>query len=454
MTRRTLVVGLARTGEAVARVLRGEGDAVTVAEERPGGSDYAERREQLRAIGVEVVEEPAADAWSGLVAVAERVVPSPGVPWRHVALATARDAGVPVVSEIELAAERLAAPIVAVTGTNGKTTVTELTTAMLSASGVTAVAAGNIGRPLIDVAAEPGPRPDVVVAEVSSFQLACTDRFRPRVAVLLPIAEDHVDWHGTFEAYARAKGRIFVNQRDGDLLVYDADDAVATRLAASAPARRIAFSRADGAPDGYRVAGRRLVDPDAKELCRVDELTRSLPHDLANGLAAAAAALDVGATHDGVREALRHFRTLPHRVVLVGEAGGVRWYDDSKATNPHATLTALASFESAVLLAGGRNKGLDLSVLAEGADHVRAVVAFGEAADEVVAAFEGCRPVVKAPTMREAVLAAARLAEAGDVVVLSPGCASFDAYPGYAARGDDFAAEVHALVDVGGGGRA
>lgn len=453
MTRRTLVVGLARTGEAVARVLRGEGDAVTVAEERPGGSDYAARREQLRAIGVEVVEEPAADAWNGLVATAERVVPSPGVPWWHVALATARDAGVPVVSEIELAADRLAAPIVAVTGTNGKTTVTELTTAMLSASGVVAVAAGNIGRPLIEVAAE-GPRPDVVVAEVSSFQLACTDRFRPRVAVLLPIAEDHVDWHGTFEAYERAKARIFVNQRDGDLLVYDADDAVATRLAASAPARRIAFSRADGAPDGYRVAGGRLVDAGAKELCRVDELTRSLPHDLANGLAAAAAALDVGATHDGVREALCHFRTLPHRVVLVGEAGHVRWYDDSKATNPHATLTALASFDSAVLLAGGRNKGLDLSVLAEGADHVRAVVAFGEAADEVVAAFEGRRPVVKAPTMREAVLAAARLAESGDVVVLSPGCASFDAYPGYGARGDDFAAEVRALIGATGGGMA
>lgn len=452
MSGRTLVVGLARTGEAVARVLRGEGDAVTVVEERPEGADYAARRGRLAGLGVEVVEAPPHDAWSGLVAAADRVVPSPGVPWHHVALATARDSGVPVVSEIELAAERLAAPVVAITGTNGKTTVTELTTAMLNASGVTAVAAGNIGRPLLDVAAEPEPGAEVVVAEVSSFQLACTERFRARVAVLLPVAEDHVDWHGTFEAYAQAKARIFANQREGDLLVYDADDAVATRLAAAAPARRVAFSRAGSAAGGYRVERHRLVDPAGVELCRTDELTRSLPHDLSNALAASAAALDVGATLDGVREALRRFRTLPHRVVLVGEAGGVRWYDDSKATNPHATLTALASFERAVLLAGGRNKGLDLSVLAEARDRVRAVVAFGEAADEVAAAFEGCRPVVKAPTMHEAVGAAAQLAEAGDAVVLSPGCASFDAYSGYAERGDDFAAEVRSLIGTRGGG--
>lgn len=451
MSGRTLVVGLARTGEAVARVLRSEGDVVTVVEERPGGDDYTARRGGLARLGVEVVEAPRPDAWGGLVGAADRVVPSPGVPWHHVALVTARDSGVPVVSEIELAAERLSSPIVAVTGTNGKTTVTELTTAILNASGVKAVAAGNIGRPLLDVAAEP-PVAEVVVAEVSSFQLACTERFRAAVAVLLPVAEDHVDWHGSFEAYTQAKARIFANQRDGDLLVYDADDAVASRLAAAAPARRVAFTRIGSAAGGYRVDGPRLVDPDGVELCRTEELTRSLPHDLSNALAASAAALDVGATLDGVREALRRFRTLPHRVVLVGEAGGVRWYDDSKATNPHATLTALASFERAVLLAGGRNKGLDLTVLAEGRDHVRAVVAFGEAADEVAAAFEGCRPVVMASTMREAVRAAAELTEAGDAVLLSPGCASFDAYSGYAERGDDFAAEVRALIGTRGGG--
>lgn len=449
MSGRTLVVGLARTGEAAALVLHGEGEVVTVVEEHPGGEEYLARRDRLTGLGIEVLEAPAAGAWSALVGAVDRVVPSPGVPWRHVALTTARDAGVPVVSEIELAAQRIAAPIVAVTGTNGKTTVTELTAAMLRASGVRALAAGNIGRPLIDVPSEPAPGPEVVVAEVSSFQLAFTQRFRPRVAVLLPIAEDHVDWHGTFESYAQAKARIFANQRDDDLLVYDADDPVASRLAVAAPARRVAFTRSDGARGAgaaYRVERGRLVDPDGAEICRVGELTRSLPHDIANALAASAAALAVGATRDGVRDALRAFRTLPHRVALVGEAGGVRWYDDSKATNPHATLSALASFDSAVLLAGGRNKGLDLSVLAEGADHVRAVVAFGEAADEVQAAFASCRPVVKAIGMREAVRAAGELAQPGDAVLLSPGCASFDAYPGYAARGDDFAAEVRALT--------
>jgi UDP-N-acetylmuramoylalanine--D-glutamate ligase len=180
---------------------------------------------------------------------------------------------------------------------------------------------------------------------------------------------------------------------------------------------------------------------------------RALAHDLTNALAAAAAALHVGATPDGVRAALRAHVTLPHRVTLGGEHGGVRYYDDSKATNPHATVHAVASFDSVVLLAGGRNKGLDLGALRAGADRVRSVVAFGEAAAEVAAAFEGVRPVVTVHTMREAVRAAAAAARPGDVVLLSPGCASFDAYGGYAARGDDFAAEVRALSpDAGGAG--
>ena len=445
-----LVVGLARTGTAVARCLRSEGHDVTVVEEQPGSGDYRARRDAALAAGARVVEAPDTEAWPGLVADADLVVPSPGVPQHHEAIAVARAAGVEIASELELAAERTGVPIVAVTGTNGKTTVTELTAAMLMASGLRTVAAGNIGRPLIGVScATPGAQDretalDVVVVEVSSFQLAFTRSFRPRVAVLLGVAEDHTDWHGSFEAYKAAKARIFANQCDGDLLVYDADDSSACRLAESAPALRVGCSL-DATGGRYRLDGEVLMGG-ADVLARLGDLRRALPHDVRNALAAAAAARHAGATVEGVRAALRAFETLPHRVTLVGESGGVRWYDDSKATNPHAALAAVRSFDRVVLLAGGRNKGLDLGAQAAGAGHIASVVAFGEAGVEIEAAFSGVSQVTRVTTMREAVRAAAEVVEPGGVVLLSPGCASFDAYSGYGERGDDFAAEVRALA--------
>ncbi len=446
---RVLVIGLARTGEAVALRLASEGLDVTVAEESPEGDAYRRRRDSVLSRGVAVSESPDSDRWRSLAAGADLVVPSPGVPAGHAAIRAALEAGVAVRSEVDLAAERIGVPLIAVTGTNGKTTVTELTARILDASGVRAVAAGNIGRPLIELAgAGSGPRGDgpdldVVVAEVSSFQLAFTEVFRPRVAVLLAVAEDHTDWHGSFEAYVAAKARIFANQRDDDLLVYDADDPVARSMVVDAPALRMGCSLLPG--PGYHLEGDSLC-AGADVLARTGDLRRALPHDLLNSLAASAAAAHLGATPDGVLSALRGFETLPHRVSLVGESGGVRWYDDSKATNPHAALAATRSFDRVVLLAGGRNKGLDLGALARAADHVVSVVAFGEAAGEVEAAFADIRPVERARTMHEAVLAAGRAARAGDVVLLSPGCASYDSYTDYAERGDDFATEVQSLL--------
>jgi UDP-N-acetylmuramoylalanine--D-glutamate ligase len=191
-----------------------------------------------------------------------------------------------------------------------------------------------------------------------------------------------------------------------------------------------------------------LVEPDGALLVPLASMKRALLHDRTNALAAAAAALDRGATRDGVRATLASYATMPHRVALVGETSGVKWYDDSKATNPDAALRAVASFDSVVLLAGGRNKGLDLSVLTEAVPHLRGVVAFGEAGPEVAAAFaRTTTPVTVADSMRAAVAAAREFARAGDVVLLSPACASFDAYSGYAARGDDFATEVQRLAD-------
>jgi UDP-N-acetylmuramoylalanine--D-glutamate ligase len=443
-----LVLGLAKTGEETTAVLRREGVAVTVVEEEPAGSEFERRAGAARASGATVLETAPSDGWKAFVSGFDLVVPSPGVRPDHPALVAANAARVAVRSEIELAAERIDALIVAVTGTNGKTTVTSLITAMLEASGRRAIAAGNIGTPLIRFAgAGPKTGTDVVVAEVSSFQLEFTERFRPDVAVVLAVADDHLDWHGSFDAYVEAKARIFAAQRADDVLVYDHDDPVSARLGARAVSRTIAVSLDPECLDAARVVGGRLLDDTGAVLADVASLPRALPHDLSNSLAAACAALAAGATRAGVGAALSTFRTLPHRVALVGEARGVQYYDDSKATNPHAAVHAISGFGSVVLLAGGRNKDLDLDVLAASSDHIRAVVAFGEAAPEVEKAFAGTRPVVRADSMRDVVRAGALQAQPGDVVLLSPACASWDWYAGgYEERGDDFAAEVALLV--------
>jgi UDP-N-acetylmuramoylalanine--D-glutamate ligase len=441
---RAVVIGLAETGIAVTRRLRSEGWEVTVVEDAPGSSvAYADRAAAARALGAELDEAPPVETIIAAVAAAGLVVPSPLVRLDHPALIAARDGGVPVRSEMDLAGERAAAPIVAITGTNGKTTVTTLTAAMLTASGRRAVAAGNLGRPLIDAVDDAA---DVLVAEVSSFQLACSETFHPRVAVVLAITPDHLDWHGTYEQYVAAKARIARHQTADDVLVFDADDPDAAAIAAAGSARAVGFSRRPDAIGYAREVDGRLVGADDARLATVDDMRRAFVHDRTNALAAGLAALAVGATTAGVRAALASYSTLPHRVALVGEASGVRWYDDSKATNPDATLRALESFDSVVLLAGGRNKGLDLSVLGRAAARIRGVVAFGEAGPEIETAFPSTVPVVTVGSMHDAVHAAARLSRPGDAVLLSPACASFDAYANYAERGDDFAAEVDKLL--------
>jgi UDP-N-acetylmuramoylalanine--D-glutamate ligase len=443
---RVLVVGLATTGASVVSYTRAAGHDVTVLDDAPGtGEAYAARAARARADGARVLERPDADEAAAEGRAADLVVPSPGVHPDHAALVAAHEAGVPIRSEIDLAAARLRARpdgprLVAVTGTNGKTTVTTLIDAMLRDAGIASAAAGNIGRPLLDAA---GDDVDVIVAEVSSFQLTfISDAFAPDVAVLLNVAEDHVDWHGSVEAYAEAKAELFRHQGASGLLVVNGDDPVALGLAGDAPGRVIRFGVGVPTSGDFGVDGTDLVGPPGV-LGAVP--ASGAPHDIANALAAAAAALAVGAGVDAVARALGGFTGLAHRVQLVGEHDGVRWYDDSKATNPHATASALAGFEHAVLIAGGRNKGLDLGGLRVHAAQLRAVVAIGEAADEVEAAFSGAVPVTRADSMRDAVRAAAAHARPGDAVVLSPACASFDWYESYAARGDDFAREVSAL---------
>ena len=437
-----LVVGLGRSGAAVARHLRDRGGRVVAVDDSPDD----EARANAARLGLDVVTAPDEEALARLVADADVVVPSPGVPEHHPVFRLAADAAVPVRSEVELASRWSRRRMVAVTGTNGKTTVTALITEMLAASGVAAVAGGNIGLPLSDAV-----RRDVavVVAEVSSFQLRWTDTFHPAVAVWLNLAEDHLDWHPDLASYVTAKARVWANQEKGDVAVVNADDPVVVEQAARVRSRRDTFGLER--PAAWRVVGGALHGPPGPIL-PVAQLRRSLPHDLSNALAAAAAASAAGATLEGIRSALRTFDGLPHRMTLVAEAGGVRWYDDSKATNPHAALAAVSGFDSVVLVAGGRNKGLDLGVLGQRADRVRAVVAVGEAAHEVEEAFAGLRPVTRAADMDDAVRAAAAAARAGDVVLLAPGCASFDRYGSYAERGADFARAVARTLGPGGAG--
>jgi UDP-N-acetylmuramoylalanine--D-glutamate ligase len=359
--------------------------------------------------------------------------------------AAARAASVPVLSEFDLAAEWDDRPLLAVTGTDGKTTVTTLVTEMLEASGRPALAVGNTDVPLVDAITRPDL--DVFVVEASSFRLGHTRHFAPAVATWLNFAEDHLDVHDTVEGYQDAKARIWRDLGPGTgVAVANADDAVV--MARRNPSCRTVTFGIDH-PADYHLDGEALVAPSGDTIVERGEMWRDLPHDVSNALAASATALEGGASLEGVRQVLRGFTGLAHRVSLVATAEGIAWYDDSKATAPHATLAAVRGFASVVLIAGGRNKGLDLSILAEAADHLRAVVAIGDAAGELVAAFDGVRPVQAAPSMAEAVRAARAAAEPGDVVLLSPGCASFDWYSSYGERGDDFAAAVLELLGSG-----
>jgi len=436
-----LLYGLGVTNLAVARSLLAHERDVVVADDGTPESATTAAAE----LGVPVRNRPDRRALEDLVATVDAVIPAPGLPEHHPVFAEARRFAKPVLGEFDVAAAWDDRPLLAVTGTNGKTTVTMLVAAMLERSGVPCAAVGNLETPL--VAAIEDPRPEAFVVEASSFRLARSRWFAPRVGTWLNFAEDHLDVHTSVEEYRRAKARIWADQGPDDTAVLNAEDPVVAAAAPSGPdaPRLVRFGLAEqvsGVPTDLHLRGDRLVGPDGDELGRVGELWSRLPHDVSNALAAAATALAGGATPDGVRAALRSFEGLSHRVELVAEVDGVRWYDDSKATAPHATLAAVRGFDSVVLIAGGRNKGLDLGVLGEVASRIRAVVAIGEAASEVREALAG-RPSQTADSMEEAVAAAAAIARPGDVVLLSPACASFDWYGSYVERGRDFVANVH-----------
>ena len=440
---RVVVVGAARSGVAAAELLARKGARVTLTDRRASIAALP----QLRAAGVEVElggHSPQAFAR------AELVVLSPGVSPRLPLIDDVRRRGTPVISEVELAARWLRGPIVAVTGTKGKSTTTLLTGSMFDADGRRALVGGNIGTALssqVEVSA-----PDVVhVVEVSSFQLELTETFRPRIAVMLNLAPDHLDRHGSFQEYAAAKARIFANQTEDDTMVVNADDPLVLELARRGRARRLGFGVTAQVDDGVLVEGDAIVRRAAGGVQRLLPLAAvRVPgrHLLSDILAASAAASDAGVSPPAMERAVRAFGGAEHVLETVDEIGGVRFVNDSKATNVLAARAAIECYaDGLVVILGGRFKGGDLLDLAPAlAQRARAVVAIGEARPRIRSALAATLEVVEAPTLGAAVRAAFALAEGRGTVLLAPACASLDMFGDYAERGRVFKDEVAQLA--------
>lgn len=441
--RAVLVVGAARSGVAAARLLVTRGARVTLTDRRSTIPDRAELDDAGVALALgghppEIFES------------ASLVVLSPGVPPDLPELARARGLGIPVIGELELASRWLRGPIVAITGTKGKSTTTTLVGRMLEAAGRRVLVGGNIGVPL-SLHVDQSTEDTVHVVEASSFQLETTDRFHPWIAALVNLSADHLDRHADEAAYAAAKARIFVNQEPTDWAVVNADSPEAMRLAATVRARcvRYAVDRVAEA-DVYAARGfvwRRTSEGDVP-LLPMAAVRLAGRHMASNVVAATAISHLAGATGDALARALEGFAGLEHVMEPVGVKGGVRFVNDSKATNVDAAARSIESFTGVVAIVGGHFKGGRLEDLAEPlVAHGRAVVAIGEARPLVRAALEGVVPVVEAESMGDAVRRAWDLAVPDGVVLLAPACASFDMFEDYADRGRCFKEEVRRLVE-------
>jgi len=445
--RRVTVVGLAKSGIAAARLLRAAGATVT-------GSDV----KALEALGREVAA--LRDAGVRLVVGGEAsrafddaslVVVSPGVPLDSSQLAPARAAGLPIIGELELGWRAMEAETIAITGTNGKTTTTALTGALLAEQPRPVLVAGNIGTP-VAAHALAFPRDGLVVAEVSSFQLETTDAFQPRVAAILNVTPDHLDRHGSFDAYVEAKARIFRNQAWTDCAVLNADDPATSALASRTRGRVLWFSRRRPLDHGVFVTADGWVSAKlnghVEAICPLAEMQLRGLHNVENVLAATACALWLGVATDAIRRAIGRFRGVEHRIEFVRDLRGVQFYNDSKGTNVASTIKALESFnERVVLIAGGKGKGQDFGPLAGVArGRVAHAVVIGEDGPKVGAALNAVKiPVSAAGSMQAAIDSARALARPGDIVLLSPACASFDMFDNFEHRGDVFKKLVGAL---------
>jgi UDP-N-acetylmuramoylalanine--D-glutamate ligase len=445
--KKVLVIGLGKTGLATAQFAAARGSLVTVSDEKP----QAELTEALGALAGLSLRVFTGGADPAIVDGMDLIVPSPGVPPFNPLIREAERRGIPVMSEIELAFRFLRVPVIAITGTNGKTTVTTLIGHLLAKAGKKAFVGGNIGSPLIGYVGVPQDD-DWAVIEVSSFQLQRIETFRARVAVLLNVAPDHLDYHADYAEYRWAKERIFENQQPGDLAVLNADEAESAALAGRLKARVVFFSTTAEPAEGmsfkkdtltYRTGGR-AIETYPASMIRIPGR-----HNVENVMAAVMAARYAGCTPGAIVEGVASFKGLSHRIEFAGKKGGVAFYDDSKGTNVSAVVRALEAFEAPViLLLGGRDKNGDFETLEPVIRrHVKQLVLFGEARDRIGEKIGGVAKTVTAATMSDAIHAAYDAAAPGDVVLLSPGCASFDEFRNYAHRGDVFKETVNGLKD-------
>jgi UDP-N-acetylmuramoylalanine--D-glutamate ligase len=442
------VVGLARSGVAACRLLRRLGAVVLASDAKPR-SALGEDVLSLESDGVTIAAggHPAA-AFRG----ADLVVVSPGVPKDLPVLQELQVGGVTVIGELELAWRVMEAQVIAITGTNGKTTTTALTGALLREQSRPVLVAGNIGTPL-SAHALSFPPDGIVVAEVSSFQLETIETFRPRVAAMLNLSADHLDRHGSFDEYVRAKLRIFENQTEADCAVLNADDARTARLASRVRGQVVLFSRTRTlghgvyCQDGWIVA---KLNGHVEPICPAGEIFLRGTHNLENVLAATACALWTGIAPEPLRRAIGLFRGVEHRIEWVRDLQGVAYYNDSKGTNVASTIKALESFgEPVILIAGGRGKGQDFGPLAAAArGRVRRAVLIGEDREKIRRCLGEEIPSAFAGSMEEAVRMARQWAQPGEVVLLSPACASFDMFENFEQRGATFKAVVLEMRDA------
>ena len=444
--KRVLVVGLGKSGVASAQFLQASGAKVTVSD--------AKSPEQLASEIPALLERGIAVETGGhgerTFRGQDLIVVSPGVPADSAPLVQARVQGVLIIGEIELAAQFLQGRIVAITGSNGKTTTTTLTGEILAASGFPVVVGGNIGTPAISLVDQTRPG-SFVILEVSSFQLETIHTFRPFISAILNITPDHLDRHRTLEAYVDAKSRIFENQKEGDFCVLNADDAAANLLTGRAKCPVLHFSRRTEVPAGAFVRNGRILVRDGaaeQEILAVEEITLQGAHNLENVLAAVCIASLAGCPAEKIRQAVQAFKAVEHRLEFVAEIAGVRYFNDSKATNVDATIKALESFPANIhLILGGKDKGSDYSVLNRLLrERVKRVYTIGAAAEKISRQIQQAAEIDPSGTLEMAVRRASILAQAGDVVLLAPACASFDQFQSYEHRGRVFKEVVKALA--------
>lgn len=454
---RVLVVGLGRSGIASCGVLRARGATVFATDEKDPSvlsSVVASlERANVRFVAPSDVEALCPELTSCVL--------SPGVPLNNELVLRIQAARVPVYSEIEVAYRISKAPLVAITGTKGKTTTTALIGALFRAAGKTTHVGGNIGNALIDETFVAAPE-DYVIAEVSSFQLESIRSFKPKIATILNLSPDHLDRYHSMDEYGEAKFRIFANQGPTDTFVGNLDDPIVATLAEGEAAARVRsralwFGVAPRRLTTLYVRGDRITfapwagDPRPVEIMPVSEIPLLGAHNVRNVLAALLVGLAADLDPERMREAVRAFVALPHRLQNVAERDGIAYVDDSKSTNPGSVVAALEAFDRPiVLIAGGKSKRTDFRAMGDAIEkHAKAVVLIGEAADEIASVVGGVR-VVRAASMDEAVERARELATSGDAVLLSPGCASFDMFASAEARGDAFARAAGALAEAHG----